>query len=289
MVFPSDPEWQRDYARYVGGDGTRNVRFRTWNTEELMVRCCMKFMPWLRCIHILLARESQVQGWMRGLVGQPQGAGPEVRVVFHRQFISKELLPTFNSATIEVFMGKVPGLSERFIYSNDDMFPLSPMREEDFFRDGLPLQRFTEKPFPRNPNIFHNACMSGLNFVAAEFGQHFDSTQLRGGHSMAPILRSSCEHLWQYDPKGMTASCTRVRNSRNFYQYIYPLYQHFSGQYADGLVRQTYASTRQTISELREVLRKSQGIVCVNDNECVSDIGGYARAAREEIAARLAG
>jgi hypothetical protein len=33
-----------------------------------------------------------------------------------------------------MFLHRIPGLSERFIYGNDDMFPLSQLEPEDFFR-----------------------------------------------------------------------------------------------------------------------------------------------------------
>ena len=39
-----------------------------------------------------------------------------------KQFIPNNFLPTFNSCTIEMFIGNIKGLSEYFIYGNDDMF-----------------------------------------------------------------------------------------------------------------------------------------------------------------------
>jgi hypothetical protein len=46
------------------------------------------------------------------------------RVVFadHRSIIHSRYLPTFNSHAIEGHLYRVPDLSERFIYFNDDMF-----------------------------------------------------------------------------------------------------------------------------------------------------------------------
>ena len=102
MVFPQDPEWRREYRRCKGDDPTGHVRYRSWGTEELLVRCCMKYMTWVRRIHILLAQESQVQGWMRNLAAKPQGTEqPEVRIVFHKGFIPAEHLPCFASLRIE--------------------------------------------------------------------------------------------------------------------------------------------------------------------------------------------
>ena len=104
MVFPDDPEWRKVYdSCHGGGDATRHVRFRSWGTEELLVRCAMKYMPWLRCIHILLAQESQVQEWMKDLAAKPQGTEqPEIRLVFHREFMPEKALPCFASPCIEI-------------------------------------------------------------------------------------------------------------------------------------------------------------------------------------------
>ena len=281
MVFEDDVQWQRDYCtcmhvlRYGTG---QNVRYRSWGTEHLLVRCVRKNMPFVRTIFILLARESQKKPWM-----DMDG----VRVVYHKEFIPERFLPTFNSATIEMFLHRIPGLSECFVYGNDDMFPLSPLKEEDFFRDGLPCQHYNEKPFPAKPNIFHHACQSGLNFVAGEFGKNYVSTWLHGGHSMSPILKSTCEHLWGRGARTIEGSISPTRQSWNFYQYIYTNYQHLSGRYADHTPEYTYVSTKNSVAEVRKAIVQSRGIVCINDNECVSDVSEYASVVREGINARL--
>jgi len=47
----------------------------------------------------------------------------------------KFLLRSINSSVIEFFLNKIPGLSEFFIYSNDDVFFLRPMIQSDFFSE----------------------------------------------------------------------------------------------------------------------------------------------------------
>ncbi len=283
MVFPSDPEWEREYRERNFVDATKHVRWRSWGTEELLVKCCMTFMPWVRDIHILLARESQVQEWMKQLLKIENG---KLKIHFHREFIPAEMLPTWNSATIEMFLHRIPGLADQFIYANDDMFPVAPLEAEDFFRDGLPCQHFVEKAWPSRMNTFHKACFSGQSFVAKEFGGRMDQW-LWGGHSMAAILKSSCEHLWKRDAKAMAASCSPLRQPKNFYQYVYPWYQHYSGQYVDHTPEYAYISVKSSADRVGEVIRKGKGIVCINDNECAKDIVDYARVVKEELQAKL--
>ena len=57
----------------------------------------------------------------------------KVRIITHEQIIPRKFLPTFNSSVIELFLHKIPGLSEHFIYVNDDFYAWSPMTQNDFF------------------------------------------------------------------------------------------------------------------------------------------------------------
>ena len=164
MVFHNDTLW-RETFRSVGRMYDEYnicdfVRYRSWNTEELLIKCVRKFMPWVRNIYVILAQESQVQNWM---------IDSDIKIVYHRDIIPSGFLPTFNSREIEMFLHKIPDISEHFLYGNDDMFPLAPLSEDDFFVDGKPCIHMTEKVFPEEPNNFQMACMCGLNFVAKEF------------------------------------------------------------------------------------------------------------------------
>lgn len=47
-------------------------------------------------------------------------------------------LPTFNCNPIELNFHRIPGLAEKFVYFNDDMFLLRPVEPEIFFKNGLP-------------------------------------------------------------------------------------------------------------------------------------------------------
>ena len=278
MVFPDDQQWQRDLTRAFGWNHSDSVRYRSWGMEALLVECIRKFMPWVRDIIVLLARESQRQPWMK-----------DVRVVYHREFIPEAYLPTFNSRTIEMFLHRIPGLSERFLYGNDDMFPIAPLREEDFFVGDMPCQNMTVKPYPENPNNFQLACMAGLNFVAEEFGQHYTKTWLKNGHSIAPILRQVCEHLWERGEQEILKSISPFREPKNFNQYIYAWWQYFAGLSIDRtpnrflLTANNYSPQAMT----GVILDKKVQIVCINDHEDCNDIQPYVDATTAAIRQRL--
>lgn len=281
MVFHDDPQWQEDFKkvrhRYDENNLYDFVRYRSWGTEDLLIRCIRKFMPFVRTIYIILARESQKRDWM-----DEEG----VKIVYHRDFISEKFLPTFG-LTFEMFLHKIPGLSERFIYGNDDIFPLAPLTEQDFFEGDVPCIHNTEKPYPEHPNIFHMFCIGGLNFIAREFGMRYRDTFLKGGHGLTPMLKSTWEHLWNIGAKEIEASITPFREGRNFNQWICPWWHWLSGNYVDRIPSTVYVNVSSGVDKMVKAIQNSTGIVCVNDNECEKDYKKYAVAVRAAIEEKL--
>ena len=281
MVFDDDPVWRADFisARHLRGYRSgSNVRYRSWDNEHLLIRCIREFMPFVRDIIIILAGESQWKEWMN-----EKG----VRVVYHKDFIPEKYLPCFNSCTIEMFIPYIAGLANHFIYGNDDMFPLSPLREEDFFIDGLPVQHYEERTFPAEPNTFHLKCKRQQAMVAGAFGKDLGKTWLHGGHNLAPLVKSQCLDARTRFAKEVEEGITPYRCETSYNQYLYALWQYFSGHYVEGRAPGMYLSVNNSISNFESKLNKAQGVVCVNDNECVADISGYAAIVRRTITERL--
>lgn len=316
MIFPQDMKWRHDYLSENGmyrdsKQSMGNPRYRTWGTENLLIKCIRKNLPWIRTIHIILARESQAEYLNRdnGANGQDNTLNPsttKIHFVYHRDIMPKEVLPTFNSRAIEMYLHRIPGLADFFLYGNDDMFPLSPMGKEDFFREVaigqnaniskssnndketavLPCLHYTKKAF--NPNkAFHLACMNGLNFVAAEFGKHYSTEWMHIGHNVVPMLRSTCEMFWQRWPKEMEASVTKYRQIKNYNQYIYSWWHILSGQYVDYKQARSYISTDYSANEIIDTIRTTDGLLCINDNEAIDDITNLSSMVRNEIEKRL--
>ena len=164
------------------------------------------------------------------------------------------------------------------------MFPIKPLEVEDFFVDGKPCIHMTEKRFPPHPNNFQTACRNGLNFVAKEFGKCYTVTWLKNGHSIAPILKSTCEHLWERGGEEIKKSITPFRRQNNYNQYIYSWWQYFAGEYVDKVPERKYVNTKKSVEEVVAVLRDENiKIACVNDNECAEDYKKYGSAVRAAL------
>lgn len=287
MVFPQDPEWRQEYAKYHCKDATKNVRYRSWGTEELLVRCCIRYMPWLRRIYILLAQESQKNSLP---LTPPEGKGiPEVRIVYHREFMPERYLPCFASPCFEMFLDRIPGLSEQFIYANDDMFPLSPLEPTDFFRGGLPCQFITQRPYPPAPNMFQRKCMYQLNMIARPYGKHYTTKWPDTGHIFAAILKTSCREVWKRHGEEIERFLSPLkRTDRSFNHYIYMLYQHFEHKFVEHMPRRQYTDQHTPVEKLVSIIRDPHaGIVCLNDNEAIGDWKRRAEIVREAIAEKL--
>ncbi|MEU1149232.1 stealth conserved region 3 domain-containing protein [Streptomyces sp. NPDC005863] len=137
-VDDSDPEWRarRDAAR-GGGDTSADdgaVRFRNRDELRFSLRSLAMYAPWIR--HVYLVTAGQVPPWL-------DRDHPGVTVVDHRDLFAEPdaCLPTFNSHSIESQLHRIEGLSEHFLYFNDDMFLGRPTTPDTFFL-GNGLARF---------------------------------------------------------------------------------------------------------------------------------------------------
>lgn len=108
------PEAAVDDLRFVGHDELRHS-----------LRSLELYAPWVR--HVYLVTDGQRPEWLRE-------DSDWVTVVDHRDIApAGTVLPTFNSQAIEANLHRIEGLSEHFLYFNDDMFLSSPVQPELFF------------------------------------------------------------------------------------------------------------------------------------------------------------
>jgi len=94
--------------------------------------------PWVRRIYLLTCR-PQVPAWLK--VDHPQ-----IRVVHHDEIMDPGVLPTFNSFCIVSHLHRLPDVSRRFLYVEDDMLLMSPgLRSALFDADARPFVHLKPK------------------------------------------------------------------------------------------------------------------------------------------------
>ncbi len=140
-VDGKDPDWQRRKAAYTGSELTddREERYRDWNLMKYWFRGVEKYAPWVRKIWFICDQEPPE--WLNT-------DHAKLEVVRHEDYLPEQYRPAFSSHPIELNIHRIKGLSEQFVYFNDDMFLLQPMAEGDFFRKSLPQDSALLNPIP---------------------------------------------------------------------------------------------------------------------------------------------
>jgi len=149
-VTDADAAWRaaRAAAEAATGRGLapRN-RFRDWGELRFSMRSAAAAMPWLRDFIVVVADAAQVPPWLDA--GAAAGGAHAVRVVFHAPLFAAagaaDALPTFNSLAIEGVLHHIPGVSDEFLYLNNDVFVVLPTPLA-FFRTAGAYRRWGDWP-----------------------------------------------------------------------------------------------------------------------------------------------
>lgn len=138
-VDGNDIELKKKRHKYLTGedasDAVSDTRFASNNEIYYNIASILKYVPF--CRHIYVVADNQRPEFIDELVAQGLCAAEKIRVVDHREIFSgfEQHLPTFNTRSIETMLWNIEGLSDYFIYLNDDFFFNAPAQVEDFLRD----------------------------------------------------------------------------------------------------------------------------------------------------------
>ncbi|WP_368733742.1 stealth family protein [Glutamicibacter soli] len=132
-VDGDDPTWinskRRREAELSGAEyheeANHEARFRSRDELKYSLRSLQMFAPWFRKIFIVTA--GQVPNWL-------DTSDPRIEIVDHKSIYPEgDCLPTFNSNSIISRLHHIPGLSEHYVYINDDVFFGRDLGPERFF------------------------------------------------------------------------------------------------------------------------------------------------------------
>ena len=144
-VDNNDPVIQNKHVRYASAikqnSNASETRFQSNNEILYAVASVLKFAPFANNIYIVTDEQSpDILSTLTPIFGQ---LSDKIKIIDHRIIFADhlELLPTFNSISIETMLHKIPGLADQFVYMNDDMIILKPCKPEDFFNEGNMIVR----------------------------------------------------------------------------------------------------------------------------------------------------
>lgn len=297
-VDGSDPNWQKEkqkhLAEFLKDESVVDqgvYRYRDWDLLQYWFRSVEKYAPWVRKVHFVTC--GQIPIWLN--VNHPK-----LHIVNHEDYIPQEYLPTFNSHTIELNMHRIDGLSQRFVYFNDDMYITQRVEPTDFFVNGLPRdvfaldaiycapgsagsyncndlaiinQRFNKKKqFKKHykkwfklcyglKRLYQTAVLLPWRWFPGFFYQHLPSN----------FLKSTLEKVWQVAEAELHETCkSKFRTKTQVNQWLFKYWQLAEGKFEPQSVKKgkCYHLRDKGVSELCEAIRQERyALICINDTD----------------------
>ena len=306
-VDGADPEWREQKKqlrqKFFGDKGASDdadnpSRFKDNGELRYALRSLAAYAPWIRTVHLVTAGH------------RPSWVNTEtVNCVTHADIFPETVpLPVFSTRPIEFCVHRVPGLSEQFIYCNDDFILGRPVARNDFFLpDGRPLlwvvrrgEKYMRKLLGKlgSPASHASAVARAHKVITQKYGVSFPYAMR---HYPKSMVRSQAASLWDAFPGEVNATLNAPFRSPTDISVtmLYPLYvlaekageaRVINGlrQFRDVLGSKGVAHMGASIGDdnadrkMRAIRFLRPRTFCLNDSPKASD------ADREELAAYLA-
>ena len=298
-VDGSDPIWRKKKSRYDGSVDTSKKSmnsekaYRDWGTFKYWFRGVEKFAPWVNKVY--LVTDNQKPDWL-------DISNEKLVIVDHREIIFPDYLPVFSANPIESNLNNISGLSEQFVFFNDDMYLTAPVSPSDFFSEnGLPKYNTALSPIIPERFGTGNFQINDMEIITSYFsrneilknGQFFNPKQgLKNivksllyrnskficgfweSHLPYPLLKSTMDLVWEKEKAILEkTSASRFRNPSDTNIWLFKYWQIASGQYAIGNPKLGgLFSFDNAVSEFWDLLNSwKYQIMCINDGFNVQD------------------
>lgn len=294
-VDDTDLKWQEERRKYLMKEDIFNnkndARYRDWGILKFWFRSVEQYAPWVRKIHFVTC--GHYPDWLNL-------EHPKLHLVKHKEFIPHEYLPTFSSHPIELNLHRIDGLEDKFVYFNDDMYVVAPVKPMDFFKDGLPRD-IGIRNFPMLYDIgFIN--MNDIDIINREFyfwrqfkkhlwkwmnyryGFHClrnlmflpygDFTGAVNTHVANAYTKTTFNEVWDKYYKQLDETCHHhFRSKLDINQWVFKYWQLVSGNFAPQRMSFGKYFFVNDVEGIRKMLFQNKTkLICVNDNESISDI-----------------
>ena len=242
-------------------------RFNDFGTLKYVLRGINSHMPYIENVYLIVSSLSQVPDYVDT---------NKVKVVLHEDIIPDKCLPTFNSNVIETYMWKIEGLSEQFVYLNDDMIPTGYIPDTMLFENGLPC--YMANSYSISYDIENNCSFYGIlktcnnlaRIATGDKGLMGTTSLFYTQHTLTPFLKSDCESCYKKIERYLLPILTRIRAYNNPSQFLYSCYSYYLGKYVAKNIKYGFVSignTRFTINDIcSEIENKNNTSVCINDH-----------------------
>lgn len=293
-VDNTDKEWQENKKKYSksNSDDESNsiIRYRDFGTLKYWFRGIEKNANWVNKIYFVTC--GQTPDWLNT-------NNSKLVMVNHEDYIPKEYLPTFNSNVIEIFLNRIQGLSEKFVYFNDDCFIFNKISESYFFEDEIPKDAlvFNAVSVKDKNNIIEHTVLNNLEILSKHFNKndvvrnnrrkiytmkygkeiiksvllfpwkYF--TGIKNYHTAIPYLKSTWNEVWNKEEKALNeVGKNKFRTKEDINHWIFRYWQLFKGKFKPTSNKKNiYYDLRNDNKEFFNKIEKGKiNIACINDS-----------------------
>jgi hypothetical protein len=228
------------------------------------------YAPFIR--NIFVVTNGQVPAWL--------STGKGVSVVTHDQlFTSADELPTFSARPIESVIHRIEGMSEYFVYLNDDFFFGAQLDQEDFYTvGGVGKVFFSNRYLDARPVCPHDRASVVSHKNTREVIQERFGIRADRKFKHAPyVMRRS---IWQEIEEEFKEELHRTRRNRfrswddvNPVPFLYNYYALMRGAAAPGDIGNSYVDigAPDLARRLYWLDLDSVTTICVNDADSDCD------------------
>ena len=308
-VDGSDKAWLKEKNIAGGLSPEENLdshlaRYRDWHLLHYWFRGVEKFAPWVNKIHFVTW--GHVQKWLNT-------NHPKLNIVTHADYIPAKYLPTFCNHPIELNFHRIKGLTEQFVYLNDDMFMVNHLKPTDFFINGLPrdqailsyITMTDTNPFPyymlnnigvlnrhfnkrqlikQHKKLWYHAAYgpSGIaKNLLLSWTKNFPG--LENKHIHQPHLKTTFTEVWEKEYDKADATClNKFRHMENITHFSVRDWQMAKGQFVPinlDKIGKNFHIAQQPDALLDAIKHQKYKIICANDTDALDNF--------EEIQPRL--
>lgn len=270
-VDSNDPLWQTKKNSHrpddeVHTEAASDARYINRDELKYALRSIKSYAPWVRKIFIVT--DNQIPEWL-------DTSNESVEIVSHDQiFGDRSHLPTFNSHAIEAHLHHISGLSENFLYLNDDMFFGQPVTPDQFFMSNGSAKHFLSQsrvPFFEKTIIdtpVDQAVKNSRIIIERKFSVEQSQVFEHAPYALTKTVLSEIERENSQEVIATSRNKFRSSNDLNIPSHLAHHWGYMTGKSVPGRISFSYIglSHAEVATRLKRLLaRKNVDAFCIND------------------------
>jgi hypothetical protein len=291
-VDNTDKDWQKSKEKYSiksNDESNSIIRYRDWEILKYWFRAVEKNADWVNKIYFVTC--GHLPKWL-------DTKNEKIVIVKHEDYIPKEFLPTFNSNVIELFFNRIPNLSEKFVYFNDDVFIVDKVGPEYFFGEKYPKDTliFNSVSVNSTNTIIEHSVLNDLEILSKYFnkndvlknnkGKIYNVkygkdllrtlllrpwkyfTGINNYHTAMPYVKSTWDKIWKLEYNSLySMGNNKFRTKYDINHWLFKYWQMFEGKFEPTSQKKNkyYDLTNDNNLFFEDLKRKKYKIVCIND------------------------